>query len=246
MNSKFRLSWEELVVYLIAATVFGIEVIEKLGVFDIEPVYEFIAKRYPLLLLLLFCPLVILAGHLRREIHDLKIRVEEYLPDRLRVVNALKNLVRSADEFALVVGSKSAEKDYLQLITGRLNSDSHFVYKRLLTGNHITPELFAHLADVLQNENVEVAWVRSEKYANITVSEESAIIALPSPDSNNFSGLRLIGREVSGPYARYVEVAFSHGIPIKHKRELQLLLDNEKGQLPIDELENKLKELHTQ
>jgi len=148
----------------------------------------------------------------------------QYLEDRSSVIGELEDMVRKADEFIMALGAKSTASPYLEGIASKVSS-GQIIYYRLLTGHHITHGLHTHLDALLNRPDVHFAWNRSEKYGNLTVSEQQAIVALPTPYRNRFAGLKLPGERNGRLYSQYFHLAFRKSVPVRTKRAIQVLCE---------------------
>jgi hypothetical protein len=148
----------------------------------------------------------------------------QYLKDSSSVIAELQDMVRKAEEFIMALGAKSTATPYLQQITDRASS-GEIIYYRLLTGDHITHNLHIHLDFLLNTPGVHIAWNRSEKYGNLTVSEQQAIVALPTPYWNKFAGIKLPGERNARLYSQYFLEALAKSVPVRTKRAIEALCE---------------------
>lgn len=148
----------------------------------------------------------------------------QYLEDSSSVINELQDMVRKADEFIMALGAKSTATPYLDQITHKVSSGD-ITYYRLLTGDHITHDLHVHLDALLNTPGVQIAWNRSEKYGNLTVSEQQAIVTLPTPYWNRFAGLKLPGERNTRLYSQYFLEAFAKSVPVRTNRAIEALCE---------------------
>jgi hypothetical protein len=133
-------------------------------------------------------------------------------------------MVRKADEFIIALGAKSTATPYLDQIAHKVSSGD-IIYYRLLTGDHITHDLHVHLDALLNTPGVQIAWNRSEKYGNLTVSEQQAIVALPTPYWNRFAGLKLPGERNTRLYSQYFLEALAKSVPVRTMRAIEALCE---------------------
>jgi len=148
----------------------------------------------------------------------------QYLENSSSVISELQDMVRKADEFIMALGAKSTATPYLDQIARKVSS-SHITYYRLLTGDHITHDLHVHLDALLNTPGVQIAWNRSEKYGNLTVSEQQAIVALPTPYWNRFAGIKLPGERNARLYSQYFLEAFAKSVPVRTRRAVEALCE---------------------
>jgi len=148
----------------------------------------------------------------------------QYLEDNSSVISELHDMVRKADEFIMALGSKSTATSYLDQITHKVRSGD-IIYYRLLTGNHITHDLHIHLDAVLNTPGVQIAWNRSEKYGSVTVSEQQAIVVLPTPYWNRFAGIKLPGGRNARLYSQYFLETFAKSVSVRTKRAIEALCE---------------------
>jgi hypothetical protein len=154
----------------------------------------------------------------------------EYIAETKDVIKNLSSITQEAKEFLYSIGAKSTAEDYLAEI--ELKNMENFQYRRLLTGDHITKELHDHLLTIRKNGEIDVkiAWIKSEKYGQMTITENGVIIALPSPYKKEFKGIKIIGDNDARHYIQYFLDAFSEGIEIVTDDGIKCLLDsNEYG-----------------
>ena len=149
----------------------------------------------------------------------------EYIADTHDVVRELTKLVSEAEEFIFSIGAKSTAKEYLDEIETKVKKKVQ--YRRLLTGDHITPELYRHLSKIIEisDSDVNIAWNKSEKYGLMTITENGVIIALPSPYKQKFTGIKLVGDHNARLYNHYFMEAFSKSTEILTKDGVTCLLD---------------------
>jgi len=148
----------------------------------------------------------------------------QYLENSSNVISELQDMVRKADKFIMTLGAKSTATSYLEQIASEVKVRD-ITYFRLLTGDHITHNLHVHLGALLNEPKVEIAWNRSEKYGNFTVSEQQVIVALPTPSWDRFAGIKLPGERIAAPYSQCFLEAFRKSVPVRTERAIEALCE---------------------
>jgi hypothetical protein len=199
-----------------AAFAVGIAMLDFLGLLD---QVEWLNSRLPTMTLLAVA-IVLTATVIDR--HTTLARIErllrqsldtyllgvQYLEDSSSIINELEVVAKKADEFIMAIGAKSTASTYLDGIAEQVRR-GHITYYRLLTGDHMTHDLHTHLESILDAPGVQVAWNRSEKFGNLTVSEQEALLVLPTPYWNRFAAIKLPGERNARLYSQYFLEAFT-------------------------------------
>lgn len=222
----------DIVLIVSAILVIGITLLDFIGLLD---QVKWLSARLPTITLLVIS-FVLIATVVDR--HTKLARIErllqrsidtyvlgvQYLEDSSSVISELQDMVRKADEFIMALGAKSKATPYLDRITCKVSS-GHISYYRLLAGDHITHDLHVHLDALLNTPGVKIAWNRSEKYGALIVSEQQAIVVLPTPYWNRFAGIKLPGERNARLYSQYFLGAFAKSVPVRTKRAVEALCE---------------------
>lgn len=159
------------------------------------------------------------------DIHELITSGTLHLSNAEAVTKEMKQLVKDSKTYVYAIGSKSHDESYLRSISNKAGKGK-ISYTRLLTGDEITHQLHRHCLNVLKVNKVEIRHTPKEKYGNLLVSENTAIIALPGPKRNEFTGLKLVGAESANHYTLYFTEIFERsGQKIKSVEELASLCE---------------------
>lgn len=153
------------------------------------------------------------------------------------VFQELTKSVREAEIYILAIGGRSSNIDYLNAIETKV-SQGPITYHRLIAGPEITHELHEHLARLLPNTRVFIAWTHKEKFGNLTVTDHQCIFAFPAPVKDQLTGLLLPRDDDSKRYSQYFHAAY-HNCPTIHtERPLAALCErcNPRNSENVDEI----------
>ena len=132
-----------------------------------------------------------------------------YLRNKSEVDSALLDLVKESRQTLKATGGKSRIVSYLEEIAENLDSGKIRAYHRLITGDHITHELHEHLEPLIDHKGSEFRWNSSDKYGNISISENQVVFVLPSPYPDDYTGFKLSTESSAFFYSEFFNRAFN-------------------------------------
>jgi len=132
-----------------------------------------------------------------------------YLRNKPEVDSALIDLAKGSTQTLKVTGGKSRIVSYLNEISTNMKDGQLKAYHRLITGDHITHELHEHLNALIDKKGADFRWAPSEKYGNISISENDVIFVLPSPYPNDYTGIKFATPKSVFFYAEFFNRIFN-------------------------------------
>jgi TIR domain len=150
-----------------------------------------------------------------------------YLREKSEVDSALVDLAMESTQTLKATGGKSRIVSYLKKISENVKYGKIKAYHRLITGDHITHELHEHLNVLIDKKGTDFRWTPTEKYGNISISENHVIFVLPSPYPEDYTGIKFATRRSVFFYAEFFNHIFnsSKNIAIPTKQETSILCE---------------------
>ena len=150
-----------------------------------------------------------------------------YLRNRSEVDSALIDLAKESTQTLKTTGGKSRIILYLNEISKNIECGRIKAYHRLITGDHITHELHEHLNSIIDEKGTDLKWTPSEKYGNISMSENYVIFVLPSPYTDDYTGIKFSTPKSVFFYAEFFNRIFNSAKCIKlfTKKEINILCE---------------------
>ena len=132
-----------------------------------------------------------------------------YFRNKSEVDSALIDLAKGSTQTLKASGGKSRIVSYLKEISKSIKCGKIKAYHRLITGDHITHELHEHLDALIDEKGVDFRWTPSEKYVNISISENHVIFVLPSPYPDDYTGIKFVTPKSVFFYAEFFNRIFN-------------------------------------
>jgi len=215
---------DEYTVHLIILIVFTGVLIILERIFS-ESLEGFFYALLPTLLLVLFYILL----HRRttafedsvKELLETHIPNIVYIDDSDTIKVEFIKAVNDAEKYIMTTGGKSRIKEYLSAIESNLE-EKEIEYYRIIFGEKISNELYAHLSKIIGREGIYVSYTPQELIPTLLLTEKVAFLGLPDPKPDEFKTcLKIPDEKIIDKLGKYIRIWYAKSETLSNREDLE-------------------------